>query len=267
MNFSIDRYELNHSCIKEWIQQAQDIYLKMGFIVVKNLFEPCFAMRLCRDYNALYSKYFFEEECKSYTDVGEKRPFLGLDFQGVFKEPHWYANKSLLFLLKSILSEDLIIGGQGSFIALPGAKNQHIHSDSGNMYSVGGEEMVKKGKPYAVTVGFPLVQTNQLCGGTRFWPGSHLQLDYEDDEFVDVYCSPGDALVFDFRTFHAGLANRAPVARPMLYTVYARYWYRDQVNYNQHEPLNMTQEMLDEVPIEYKGLFDWYFNSDELKTN
>ena len=41
----------------------------------------------------------------------------------------------------------------------------------------------------------------------------------------------GSAILFDYRTFHQGGANRSDRPRPILYFVYARSWYRDVHNW------------------------------------
>mmetsp|Transcript_33609 Transcript_33609/g.111168 ORF Transcript_33609/g.111168 Transcript_33609/m.111168 type:complete len:89 (-) Transcript_33609:146-412(-) len=41
----------------------------------------------------------------------------------------------------------------------------------------------------------------------------------------------GDAILFDYRLFHAGGANCSAVRRPIQYFVYARPWYSDEVNF------------------------------------
>jgi ectoine hydroxylase-related dioxygenase (phytanoyl-CoA dioxygenase family) len=47
---------------------------------------------------------------------------------------------------------------------------------------------------------------------------------------VPLDLSAGDAIVFDFRTFHAGSANNRVARRAMLYLVYARPWYDDALH-------------------------------------
>jgi len=41
----------------------------------------------------------------------------------------------------------------------------------------------------------------------------------------------GSCLLWDFRLFHSGTANRSRRRRPMLYSTYARRWYQDPVNF------------------------------------
>lgn len=41
----------------------------------------------------------------------------------------------------------------------------------------------------------------------------------------------GSAVLFDYRTFHAGGANRSEERRPILYRVYGRPWFEDDFNF------------------------------------
>jgi ectoine hydroxylase-related dioxygenase (phytanoyl-CoA dioxygenase family) len=41
----------------------------------------------------------------------------------------------------------------------------------------------------------------------------------------------GDAILFDYRLWHAGGANRTEERRPILYHIYARPWFDDTFNF------------------------------------
>ena len=57
--------------------------------------------------------------------------------------------------------------------------------------------------------------------GSSAGAGAHVRLEAD----------AGSAILFDYRTFHAGGANRSDRPRPILYFVYARSWYRDVHNW------------------------------------
>ena len=48
----------------------------------------------------------------------------------------------------------------------------------------------------------------------------------------------GDAIVFDYRTWHRGTPNCSEADRPVLYLVVGRKWWVDSRNYNQDESLS-----------------------------
>jgi ectoine hydroxylase-related dioxygenase (phytanoyl-CoA dioxygenase family) len=47
----------------------------------------------------------------------------------------------------------------------------------------------------------------------------------------EVVAVPGDAIVFDYRILHRGLANISDQARPLAYFTFAKPWFRDATNY------------------------------------
>ena len=53
----------------------------------------------------------------------------------------------------------------------------------------------------------------------------------------------GDVILMDYRTLHTGLPNRGTRARPILYMVYARPWFFDDVNHMDRIPLDMPPEV------------------------
>ena len=42
----------------------------------------------------------------------------------------------------------------------------------------------------------------------------------------------GDAIIFDYRILHRGLANTSAEDRPLAYFTYGRSWFRDATNYS-----------------------------------
>ena len=96
---------------------------------------------------------------------------------------------------------------------------------------------------HSLVVFLPLCDLNEENGPTAFLPGSHQRwtsdaLEAEADApgsstagapaILDV--DAGDAILFDSRTQHAGGANRSQRARPVLYLVFARPWFDEQMH-------------------------------------
>ena len=104
-------------------------------------------------------------------------------------------------------------------------------------------------------------------GPTEFWPGSHIAHNVGRIEEMASYeleadagpstwhihrhtcaCAhngftrvdahgaalprgAGDAIIFDYRTFHRGMPNHSGARRPLLYQTYSRPWFRDEHNF------------------------------------
>ena len=55
--------------------------------------------------------------------------------------------------------------------------------------------------------------------------------------------SAGDAILFDYRLFHAGGANHSTERRPILYLIYARSWFDDTFNFPAKDEASIQNEL------------------------
>lgn len=82
---------------------------------------------------------------------------------------------------------------------------------------------------YLVNVMWPLTDFTAANGGTRLWPGSHIDQDVavlpEQDAIVPAV-SPGDALLFLGSTLHGGGGNTATLARRGIIVSYCLGWLK-----------------------------------------
>ena len=49
---------------------------------------------------------------------------------------------------------------------------------------------------------------------------------------IEAWARAGDAIIFDYRILHRGLANNSTNDRPLAYFTYGRSWFRDATNYS-----------------------------------
>ena len=226
-----------------------------GFVKLQQLFK----LSLIEQFFVELSN--FEEKVPEFRqnklEVGSFRFMASLPFKGIFSKSEFYAPELLMDLIHELIGEKIIINSLGLVNALPGAEMQHTHRDNPNLFEIGGPKMIERGLPYAITVGIPLVKTNNICGGTRFWPGSHLHADQESGIYEDVYCDQGDVILFDYRVLHCGLPNLSNHARPMIYNVYSRPWFRDNSNFVSLPALSIGADDLSEIPEKDRAMFNW----------
>ena len=64
----------------------------------------------------------------------------------------------------------------------------------------------------------------------------------------------GDAILIDYRTLHGGQPNMSQIVRPILYMVYARSWFFDNVNHVHRSSLDMPMETFEALPENLKPL-------------
>jgi len=125
-----------------------------------------------------------------------------------------------------------------AIVSVPGAKTQDMHCDNGHLFP---HDSTHIASPHCVTVICPLVDVDEDNGPTEFWPGSHYESVakemFEERDRTGAHIpsksslqlagSVGDAILFDTRTVHRGMANAGDAKRPILYIAYARPWYTE----------------------------------------
>ena len=82
---------------------------------------------------------------------------------------------------------------------------------------------------YLVNVMWPLDPFTRENGGTRLWPGSHLDPDVSDmgeGEAIVPHLSPGDALLFLGSTLHGGGGNISAAPRRGIVISYCLGWLK-----------------------------------------
>jgi ectoine hydroxylase-related dioxygenase (phytanoyl-CoA dioxygenase family) len=110
---------------------------------------------------------------------------------------------------------------------------------------------------YAINVAVPLIDVGLETGPTQVWPGTHR---LNQGDFVPprsgMTCAMqrGDCMLMDYRTLHSGGHNISGRMRPIIYMVYARPWFFDQVNHIWRIPLDMPLEHYEALPQSVRPL-------------
>ena len=141
----------------------------------------------------------------------------------------------------------LRVGDVGAVISMPGCADQALHADAPHLYDVA------QLPPHYVNMFVPVADSEARAsfavGQTAFLPRSHRFATAKEAMEADdrrrrrrlvtrPHLHVGDALLFDTRVIHFGLANAAaPGAagqeahRPVLYVNYTQIWYEDPKNW------------------------------------
>jgi ectoine hydroxylase-related dioxygenase (phytanoyl-CoA dioxygenase family) len=70
-----------------------------------------------------------------------------------------------------------------------------------------------------------------------------------------LYAQKGDALMFDYRTFHGGMPCLAGELRVVLFITYSVPWFRDTLAFESHDALALSKDELECIPAQYRDLF------------
>jgi hypothetical protein len=113
-----------------------------------------------------------------------------------------------------------------------GGDHQRWHKD--------GNHENESDEPHALTVFVPLQPLTAANGPTEFRLGSHRRANDAKrlkQDGVAVMCDAGDALLFDYRVDHRGLANQSDEDRLVFFCAFARPSFRDEKNARSTVPL------------------------------
>jgi len=125
-------------------------------------------------------------------------------------------------LVKSILGEEAVLLHSGVMLSLPGSHVQPWHQDGPHLD-------YRKHQPcHSLNVFVPLVDVDRANGGTEMVPTTHIlgQSGFDGEpgsqiKPVVVLPKAGEAILFDYRLKHRGLANNGSEPRPVVYLTYA----------------------------------------------
>lgn len=238
----------------ETLQRASRLFGEEGCLGFENAFDPAYIAQLRAAYLERYARYTRDERHADALKIGDKRFQITVEVEAPFDSPLVFANPLVFPIIQEVLGQHCIIGVFGSVMSLPGAEAQHVHRDHPLLY----DETVNVAMPaFAVTMMIPLVDLDEHTGTTRMWVGSHRVGDTKAYEMAwdDPMVKAGGCLLFDLRLLHGGLANRADIARPMLYNAYYRPWFSDSRNYAVQQALVMKRARFDRLPRANKRLF------------
>ena len=253
----------NAALSAEKTQQAVDLFHAHGALWLENVISQSTIEKTLAAYQKKYLELDKKELRKRDAAVGDQRFMITVDVKGAFNQPELFANEAMLPILNSLLSDAMRIASFGSVVALPGADEQAIHLDHPPLFGCESAEL----PPYALTMVVPLVDLTPETGTTAIWEGSHrgsdrfklLQRLMGKPDFADAsvpYAKRGDAYLMDYRVIHGGMANRSEMARPILYIVYSRPWFRDGFNFKSQQSVSISKKQRKKVPAEHRILFE-----------
>ncbi len=247
----------------ETTRQAVDLFQTHGALWLENVFAKSTIQKLLSVYQKKYLSLSKKELRQRDAAVGDQRFMITVDVKGAFNRPEVYANEALMPILENLLSDALRVASFGSVVALPDADEQAIHLDHPPLFGVADDGM----PVYALTMVIPLVDLSPDRGTTAIWEGTHrgeqrfdlLRRLMDSPDYSDAslpMAKQGDAYLMDYRVIHGGMANRSDEARPILYIVYSRPWFRDGFNFKSQNAVSISKKQLKKVPQRHRSLFE-----------
>jgi hypothetical protein len=227
-----------------------------GCVLMRGAFSPAAIEAMHREYVAQFGEFDVDAMAAAaskpppnrFLEVGNARFDILLRMTGAFARPEIFANLRVLKLMRLLLGGELHLSNFTAVVAHPGAAQQHPHRDHHHLFA---EPRIGPSLPvYSINMAVPLIDVDMEMGPTGVWLGSHRwDTDRMPSEPITaVPLRRGDCMMLDYRTMHAGLANRSPHPRPIVYMVYARPWFFDHSNHLRRVPIDMPLDLFEQFP-------------------
>jgi ectoine hydroxylase-related dioxygenase (phytanoyl-CoA dioxygenase family) len=240
----------------EEVRLACEGIVKQGYVILDHVVDANRASALNAEFRSRYADYLQDSERDDTLEVGHRRYMMAVELAGGFADCEVYANRIIVAVARRLLGADAILESYGAVVSLSGAKQQHLHRDGLQLFDAQLSPLLPC---HALTLAMPLVDMNQTNGSTALWPGSHRwRVRDENVAPVAPEIPAGSCMLWDFRLYHAGAANRSADHRPMLYATYARRWYCDPANFSKKGQRRLVcgEAFLAGVPADRRPLFD-----------
>lgn len=188
------------------------------------------------------------------ASLGFRRNHFILEIQQQLNSPAFYAIPIIYTIAKKMLDDQFFLATAAIADAESGSIAQYIHRDQPMLFP--GHRVNEIIPSVSLTVSIPLVETNELVGGTEFQLGSH-HANASSLPFVHSNTKKGDCLIWDSRVMHRGMPNNGMKSRPIVLLYYQRPWFYNFLNYSKDVEIKISDSELARVPDQYRHLFDW----------
>ncbi|MBI1925840.1 phytanoyl-CoA dioxygenase family protein [Candidatus Poribacteria bacterium] len=216
------------------VERAASVFHRDGFVAIENA--------LTREQLTYAQSGAARVIAQQMADIPlEKanRGYARYSFGAQIHHPEWAQLvdvPTILPILDKIWgNSNYICSGAGGDYSTPGAKNQHLHADIGDVFNdpLGQVTIRDVPSPYIV-VNYLMVEFKEINGAIRFVPGTHRSrqpiptLEAEPERMKrSIVCAPaGTAIIRDVRCWHGGTANNSDEIRPMMGFGYLAPWFR-----------------------------------------
>lgn len=207
------------------VRAAIRILRREGLVVLDDLIDPGLLARCWTEIEANYPDLAVPNKARNYGPH-EGRHCMPMTIAGALAEPAVLLPAPVREIAREMLEPEYKVDSVGLLVAIPGAPDQKRHADA---WLFPGTRLDRLLPPFALAFATPLVTVDETNGRTAFWRGTHRTAEKttapEGPWDYAPALRPGSSIVWDFRVWHAGLANHTAAPRPMIFTVLAREWW------------------------------------------
>jgi ectoine hydroxylase-related dioxygenase (phytanoyl-CoA dioxygenase family) len=210
---------------------AAEALRRDGIVAIEGLWSPDTIDALGATVEAQHPEFADLDALEDYLGDKHERFIAPVALTAAVRESGLCTNERLEAVNAAMLGDDYVYEAFGVLMVRPGAPAQEPHRDGGLLFPETGVDRILP--PSALTVAIPLVEITTDYAPTGAAPGSHRnQAAADPADLIPIDLNRGDAAIWDFRTNHAGLANRTDRARPALYFTVCRPYWIDHKNFH-----------------------------------
>ena len=213
-----------------------------GVCMVENAVDPALLATCLTELRDHHPRLFEGDRTSDKAFVSDGRFYTAVEIAGSLASPEILVPPAVGRVLTEALGPDFVFDSWGVINALPGAAEQHWHRDGGILFP--GHPLEFMLPATAVTLAIPLVEMNDQTGTTGFALRTHRANDYPEHPDFEPRVPVGAALLWDYRVFHKGMANRSAIARPLIYATLCRNWWSDTLNHEGQTRLLVNQSTM-----------------------
>ena len=218
---------------------------EFGILYLQQAIDKTTIARLQKEEEKIFNKVERKLKEKKINYLNQTEPWLFSDVASrsrgrfdiralpeAFSEDVLLKNNNWMEIIKTQLGENYKVAFSGIVESLGGSADQQWHRDGNHLY-----ENTLIESPYALTCFIPLIEINStnLYGSPEFIPTSHRILNENDITNLPIKqfnnFALGDAIIFDYRLVHRGIKNLSNTRRPLLYIVYSKQFWSDEINF------------------------------------
>ena len=224
--------------------RAAGIFQRDGVVVLDDVVDPALIEQCRREIEVDYPEYDQVDPERNFGSF-PGRHTTPLRVGKTLADRAIFAPRAAMRILPQLLGDKFVLDSFGLLVSLPGADDQQRHADMTLFPDKGIDWMLP---PFAIALAMPLVPMDEVSGTTAFWRRSHRAAQAPDGPYdYAPILQPGSAMLWDFRVLHGGLANRSDRARPVIFSVFCREWWREWVDptAKRYEKLMLSRAVYD----------------------
>lgn len=215
--------------MQQSLDNAAEQLWREGVCALADVVAPAVLARCLAELEAHHPRLFKPDMTAEKLFVSNGRFYTAVEIGDGLAVPEVLLPAAVETVLTAALGPDFVFDSWGVINALPGAAEQHWHRDGGILFP--GHPLETMLPATAVTLAIPLVEMNDETGTTGFALRTHRASDHPEYPDYEPRVPVGSALLWDYRVFHKGMANRSTIARPLIYATLCRDWWSDTQNH------------------------------------